>query len=220
MVQERQQQIIGIVRREPAALAQRAETVCIVTSDEERKAFPMTRHLHERVELIGFFGRSPGNKTRPLIAIHLRSLHIPDACIIEIPENFGEIHTIRHMIGIKCRQDLVSIESNLMEPCIIVSVLCGLSKHAHFGLIARKRLAAEMMDAKRGTDFLDSLVIPLIQDPGVVRIVEPHQSLQGLFQHIEWLNTRHIRGHNGDLPARSRRKSSWLFHAGKNQPSP
>src|SRR5437016_3790795 len=82
----------------------------------------------------------------------------------------------------------------------------------------RKIFAAEVMGPKSSTQCLDLIIIPFIQNPGLMRIVHGYECSHGLFQHLYGLCTWNEGGGNTDLPARPRRPGERPTHGRQGKP--
>ena len=79
----------------------------------ERVSHGEAEHLGGRIIPVSLFGCATGYKTRRLVVVGLRGLHVTDLGVIEVAEHRGKKSGFRHVVGIKCRDDIVPFKTDL-----------------------------------------------------------------------------------------------------------
>src|ERR1019366_6601144 len=191
----------------------------IVASRQHRLSQPVTRHLCRRVIRVGFFGSSPGDEARGLIAIHLRNLNVGNPFVLK-EAKYGTRKLRRgDMVRIERDEYVILLESNLLQPCVVVPVLAASREPSTFPLVMRQTMSAEVPHANRPAEIPYRWAVAFIQQPCVMRIVKGHHGPQGGIQHLEWLDIRNAGGDDRNSQALPRLHWDWSFHQRQRNPS-
>ena len=84
---QRDQEIVGMVRREAFHLPQGRHPMGVVAPGDDRIAHAEARHLDQGVIAVGLFGRTAGDEAGLLVVIHLGGLDVSNLGIFEVAED-------------------------------------------------------------------------------------------------------------------------------------
>jgi hypothetical protein len=193
--------VLGDRVRESADRLERGDAYRVVGADEHRRAETVAGPLDDAVkEVLLALGRPREDVV--VVAVDLRTHDEGHVRVAEEAQQpLGEVR-VRDVVGVDAEPEVVVV-AVAVEPGVVVAVLRLRLVRAAGLVVLGSSLAAEVVHAEPGAHRLHVRVVPLVEEPHVVRAVVPHAGRrpERALGHTERLVAGNERGQEGDASA-------------------